>query len=213
MKKIFFLAATMIAAISANAWNGFDYTSTSMYTMPVDQIFTNLVNCSLQQTEAPKEGKVTGKNSINLTTGGTEASFNMGDVVWTYVNSTDGTTIAKQYENYVQPNGKDRTVTIPAAMGDKVLINVVEAVAETGITMSGIAETFAGLAAGDNVFTATGTITIMTTAGKPKFSAIKPYTGTGWNDAKVAPAASRIMKDGKVYIQKANGKLINMLGF
>lgn len=213
MKKLFFLAATMIAAISANAWNGFDYTSTKMYTVPIDQIFTNMVNCSAVQTAAPAEGDVTGKNSINLTTGGTEASFTMGDVKWTYTNSADGTTIAKQYANYVQPNGKDRVITIPTAAGDQVLINVVEAIGATGVSVTGIATDFAGFVAGDNVFMATGNIVITTSSEKPKFSAIKPYSGTGLRDAAADARLNKKIVNGRMFVRNAHGEWMNILGY
>lgn len=210
MKKIFSLAVALVAALAANAQ--FDYTETSIYTVQLNQVFTNLVNCSFNQTAAPGDGQVTGKNEIKLTTGGTEASFNMGAAVkWTYTNSTDGTVIAKQYGNYVQPNGKDRVITITAAAGTKVIINVVDAVSASGVTITGIQGSFAGLEAGANEFTATGNVVITTVSEKPKFSAILVEGATAVENVATESKAIKFVENGQLVIIK-NGVRYNALG-
>lgn len=210
MKKFFSLAIALVAALAANAQ--FDYTETEIYTVKLDEVFTNMVNCSCNQTAAPGEGQVTGKNEIKLTTGGTEASFNMGAAVkWTYTNSQDGAVIAKQYGKYVQPNGKDRVITITAAAGAKVTINVVEAISKDGVTITGISEAWNGFEAGANEFTATGNVVITTAAEKPKFSAILVEGGTAVENVEAAVKAQKVIENGQLIIIK-NGVRYNALG-
>ena len=89
-----FAAAAMMAAMTANAV-GFDYTTTSIYDLDLATVFTELNNVTIKETSAAVAPAVTGKNSLNLVAAG-DASFSMGGVVWSYTNSTAGTTIAKQ---------------------------------------------------------------------------------------------------------------------
>lgn len=210
MKKFFSLAIALVAALAANAQ--FDYTETEIYTVKLDQVFTNMVNCQLSQTSAPAEGQVTGKNTIKTVSGGVESSFNMGpNVKWTWTNSKDAQDFAKQYGKYVQPNGKDRVITITAAAGAKVIINVVEAVSATGVTITGISETFDGLEAGANEFTATGNVVITTVDEKPKFSAILIEGGTAVENVEAAVKAQKVIENGQLIIIK-NGVRYNALG-
>ena len=203
MKKMFLIAASLVAALAANATDKvyFDYTATSIYDVAIGSVFIDLNNVTIVETTAPAAGQLTGKNSINLTTGGVEASFSMGGVVWSYTNSNDGTTIAKQYGNYVQPNGKDRKITIPATAGQYVQINVVEPAA--GVIVEGIkGVTSVDLVAGVNEFEATGNVVLTTASSKPKFSAISVSdTSTGVEDAEAAVVKS--------YSVKSNGQVVN----
>lgn len=203
MKKMLFAAAAMIAAMTANAV-GFDYTTTSIYDVELSTVFTNLNNVTIVETTAPTEGKVTGKNSLNLTTGGSEASFSMGGVVWSYTNSTDGTTIAKQYGNYVQPNGKDRKITIPTTAGDVVTITLAEAGVLDAIEG---ADVTTSASAATHTLKATSTAIVITTgSNKPKFSAITVGAATAANDAE---ADAEFAYSVKINGQKVNAKVYN----
>ena len=198
-----FAAAAMMAAMTANAV-GFDYTTTSIYDVPLSTVFTELKNVEIVQTTAPVDPAVTGKNSLNLVTGGEEASFSMGGVVWSYTNSTAGATIAKQYGNYVQPNGKDRKITIPTTPGDVVTITLAEAAALDVIEG---ADVTTSAAAATHTLTAQGTSIVITTAtSKPKFSAIAVGAATAANDAE---ADAEFAYSVKINGQKVNAKVYN----
>lgn len=203
MKKMLFAAAAMIAAMTANAV-GFDYTTTSIYTLPISSVITDLTNATIAETSAATDGNVTGKNNINLVEGGTEASFSMGGVVWSYTNSTAGTTIAKQYGNYVQPNGKDRKITIPTTAGDVVTITlaeagVLDAIEGADVTTSASATT--------HTLKATSTAIVITTgSNKPKFSAITVGAATAASDAE---ADAEFAYSVKINGQKVNAKVYN----
>lgn len=205
MKKIILAAAALVAGLAANAV-GFDYTTTSIYDTPISSVFTNLNNVTIQQTSAPGEGQVTGKNNINVTTGGIESTFEMGGIVWSYLNSNDGNTIAKQYGNYVQPNGKDRYLTIPTTAGDVVTVTVVEAA--TGVSVTGAAEgTSIDLAAGANTLTATGTsIVLKTVSTKPKFQAITVSGSSAVNEAAAEGAKEVVARVGLVNVYNDGSK-------
>lgn len=205
MKKIILAAAALVAGLAANAV-GFDYTTTSIYETPITSVFTNLNNVTIVQTTAPGEGQVTGKNNLNVTTGGTESTFEMGGIVWSYTNSNDGSTIAKQYGNYVQPNGKDRYLTIPTTAGDVVTVTVVEAA--TGVSVTGAAEgTSIDLAAGANTLTATGTsIVLKTVSTKPKFQAITVSGSSAVNEAAAEGAKEVVARVGLVNVYNDGSK-------
>ena len=205
MKKIILAAAALVAGLAANAV-GFDYTTTSIYETPLTSVFTDLTNVTIVETSAPTGTNVTGKNSLNLTTGGTEASFSMGGIIWSYTNSNDGTTIAKQYGNYVQPNGKDRSLTIPTTAGDVVTVTVVEAA--TGVAVSGAAEgTSINLAAGANTLTATGTSIVLTTdRSKPKFQAITVSGSSAVNETAAEGDKEVVARVGLVNVYNDGSK-------
>lgn len=198
-----FAAAAMMAAMTVNAV-GFDYTTTSIYDLDLATVFTNLNNVTIQETSAPVAPAVTGKNSLTLTAGGSEASFSMGGVVWSYTNSAAGAVIAKQYGNYVQPNGKDRKITIPTTAGDVVTITLSEAAALDVIEG---ADVTTSAAAATHTLTAQGTsIVITTTISKPKFSAITVGAATAANDAE---ADAEFAYSVKINGQKVNAKVYN----
>lgn len=170
MKKFLLSAAVLCAAISANAI-GFDYTSTSIYNLNITDVFTNLVNCKIEQTAVPatEKGEITGKNSIVLVSDG-EASVEVGGITFSWKSKAEDVML-KQYGNYIQPNGTNRVVTIPTKSGDKITINVKEAAA--GVTVTGADVNSIDLKGGDNELTATGSaITLTIGSAKPKFIAI-----------------------------------------
>ena len=171
MKKFLLSAAVLCAAISANAI-GFDYTSTSIYKLNITDVFTNLVNCKIEQTAVPAtdKGEITGKNSIVLVSDG-DASVEVGGITFSWNNKENGTML-KQYGNYIQPNGSNRVVTIPTKSGDKITINVKEAAA--GVTVTGADVNSIDLKGGDNELTASGSAITLTigSSSKPKFKAI-----------------------------------------
>ena len=197
-----FAAAAMMAAMTANAV-GFDYTTTSIYDLDLATVFTELNNVTIQETSAAVAPAVTGKNSLNLVAAG-DASFSMGGVVWSYTNSTAGTTIAKQYGNYVQPNGKDRKITIPTTPGDVVTITLA---ADAALDVIEGADVTTSAAAATHTLTAQGTsIVITTTTSKPKFSAIAVGAATAANDAE---ADAEFAYSVKINGQKVNAKVYN----
>src|SRR5574344_1738301 len=159
MKKFLLSAAVLCAAISANAI-GFDYTSTSIYNLNITDVFTNLVNCKIEQTAAPATGKgeITGKNSIVLVSDG-DASVEVGGITFSW-NNKENCTMLKQYGNYIQPNGSNRVVTIPTKSGDKITINVVENA--DGVAVTGADVTSINLKGGDNELTASGSAITLT---------------------------------------------------
>ncbi len=211
MKKIILAAAALVAGLAANAV-GFDYTTTSMYTVDINTIFTNLNNVTISQSSAPTTGNVTGKNSLNNTAAG-DCSFEMGGVVWSWSNSSDGATIAKQYGNYVQPNGTRRTITIPTTAGDVVTIVCSDATSAvldvTGADVTSLTMPDAG---GTNTYTLTATgssITLYNGTGKPKFSAITVGGSSAVAEAAAAEKAQvaqvglvKIFNDGSKEIAK-----------
>ena len=202
MKKMLFAAAAMMAAMTANAV-GFDYTTTSIYDLDLATVFTELNNVTIQETSAAVAPAVTGKNSLNLVAAG-DASFSMGGVVWSYTNSTAGTTIAKQYGNYVQPNGKDRKITIPTTPGDVVTITLA---ADAALDVIEGADVTTSAAAATHTLTAQGaSIVITTTTSKPKFSAIAVGAATAANDAE---ADAEFAYSVKINGQKVNAKVYN----
>jgi len=206
MKKILLAAAALVAGLAANAV-GFDYTTTSIYETPITSVFTDLTNVTIVETSAPTGTNVTGKNSLNLTTGGTEASFSMGGIVWSYTNSNDGTTIAKQYGNYVQPNGKDRYLTIPTTAGDVVTVTVVEAA--SGVEVTGASEgTSINLAAGANTLTATGSSVVLhiTASSKPKFQAITVSGSSAVNETAAEGDKEVVARIGLVNVYNDGSK-------
>ena len=197
-----FAAAAMMAAMTANAV-GFDYTTTSIYDLDLATVFTELNNVTIQETSAAVAPAVTGKNSLNLVAAG-DASFSMGGVVWSYTNSTAGTTIAKQYGNYVQPNGKDRKITIPTTPGDVVTITLA---ADAALDVIEGADVTTSAAAATHTLTAQGaSIVITTTTSKPKFSAIAVGAATAANDAE---ADAEFAYSVKINGQKVNAKVYN----
>lgn len=202
MKKMLFAAAAMMAAMTANAV-GFDYTTTSIYDLDLATVFTELNNVTIQETSAAVSPAVTGKNSLNLVDAG-EASFSMGGVIWSYTNSTAGTTIAKQYGNYVQPNGKDRKITIPTTPGDVVTITLA---ADAALDVIDGADVTTSASAATHTLTAKSTsIVITTTTSKPKFSAITVGAATAANDAE---ADAEFAYSVKINGQKVNAKVYN----
>ena len=165
MKKIFLFAAAAIAAMTVNAASfvGFDATASALGEQIKAGLATDLVNVVFDETSE-------GKYSVNLVTGGTEGSFKFGGVQFAYTNSADGTTAYKTYGTYIQPNGKDREIRIPAQAGENVKIVLVEAC--TGVLVN---EVSTDLVAGENILAGTANgIVLKTVSTKPKIQAILP---------------------------------------
>ncbi|MCQ2335412.1 MAG: hypothetical protein MJZ89_06205 [Paludibacteraceae bacterium] len=178
---------------------GFDYSGSSIYNVALTNVFTDLNNITIVQTEAPASGKVTGKNSLNLTAAG-DASFTMpGGIVWSWHNSSAGATMAKQYGNYVQPNGGNRVITIPSEEGDVITIKLVSAVSD--FTITGVEEAISSLGT-SNTLHATGVVTITFGSNAAKIQAIKyspagapaglPVDGNDWDAYEVANRADQV---------------------
>ena len=131
----------------------------------------------------------------------------MGGIVWSYTNSNDGTTIAKQYGNYVQPNGKDRYLTIPTTAGDVVTVTVVEAA--SGVEVTGASEGASiNLAAGANTLTATGSSVVLhiTASSKPKFQAITVSGSSAVNETAAEGDKEVVARVGLVNVYNDGSK-------
>ena len=169
MKKFFLFAAAAIAAMTVNAasFTGFDAGS-NLGEQIAGGLATDLVNVVFDQTSE-------GKYSVNLVTGGTEGSFKFGGVQFAYTNSADGATAYKTYGTYIQPNGKDREIRIPAGAGESAKVVLVEACA--GVLVNGESK---DLVAGENILAGSASgIVLKTVSTKPKIMAILPAEGGG----------------------------------
>ncbi|MBO7202189.1 MAG: hypothetical protein J6V30_01450 [Paludibacteraceae bacterium] len=170
MKKVFLAIATLAMSVAVNAI-GFDFTAPNpeIYDAAITSTVTNLDGMDIVETTAPAEGKLAGKYSINVTTASVEGSCYIGGIKFSYTNSAAGTTAFKTYGRYIQPNGKERIITIPTTAGDVVTITL----SEDG-TLDEIAGADLTTSTGvTHTLTATGSSIVITTVGnKPKFSAI-----------------------------------------
>ena len=167
MKKFFLFAAAAVAALSMNAasFTGFDAGS-NLGEQIAGGLATDLVNVVFDQTSE-------GKYSVNLVTGGTEGSFKFGGVQFAYTNSADGATAYKTYGTYIQPNGKDREIRIPAGAGESAKVVLVEDCA--GVLVNGESK---DLVAGENILAGSASgIVLKTVSTKPKIMAILPAEG------------------------------------
>ena len=203
MKKIFLFAAAAIAAMTVNAASfvGFDATASALGEQIKAGLATDLVNVVFDETSE-------GKYSINLVEGGVEGTFSFGGVVFAYTNSADGATAYKTYGTYIQPNGKDREIRIPAKAGEQVKIVLVEACA--GVLVDDASTDFA---AGETILTATKDVIVLKTVStKPKIQGILPVGGQqGIEELLVAPKATKMVYKGQVVIVK-EGRMFNLLG-
>lgn len=208
MKKIFLFAAAAIAALTVNAASfvGFSAIDSNLGLQIMnDNLIQNKVNVDVAQAASfdPENPKY----EIKLVTGGTEGSFSMGGVVFAYTNSADGAVAYKTYGTYIQPNGKDRSVRIPAKQGEQVKIYLTEACA--GVLVDEVSTDFV---AGENVLTATKNgIELKTVSTKPKFQAILPAEGQGFENAGADVKVEKFYRDGQLIIRK-NGVEYNALG-
>ena len=181
MKKFFLFAAAAIAAMTVNAasFTGFDAGS-NLGEQIAGGLAEELVNVVFDKTAE-------GKYSVNLVTGGTEGSFKFGGVQFAYTNSTDGATAYKTYGTYIQPNGKDREIRIPAGAGESAKVVLVEACA--GVLVNGESK---DLVAGENILAGSASgIVLKTVSTKPKIMAILPAEGGegGGGDDPVVPGS------------------------
>ena len=168
MKKIFLFAAAVMTALSMNAasFTGFSAETTNLGEQIAAGLATNLVNITFVETSE-------GKYSANLVAGGQEGSFSFGGVVFAYTNSADGATAYKTYGTYIQPNGKDREIRIPAGAGESAKIVLVEAC--PGVLVNGESK---DLVAGENILAGSASgIVLKTVSTKPKIQAILPSEG------------------------------------
>ena len=157
-----FIAGVMPAL--AASFVGFEATSANKLGNQIanENLIQNMVNVTLEETSTQKYSiKV-----IELETG----SFTMGGVQFLFTPSEAGQTAYKTYDGYIQPNGVNREIRIPAMKGENVRISLVEAF--EGLVIDG--DTM-DLQAGDNFVTAkNNTMVITNPVNKPKFAAIRP---------------------------------------
>ena len=186
---------------AAGSFDGFLAVEGNLGAQIAAGLATDLVNVVFDETSE-------GKYSVNLVTGGTEGSFKFGGVQFAYTNSADGATAYKTYGTYIQPNGKDREIRIPAKEGEQVKIVLVEACA--GVLVDDASTDFA---AGETILTATKDVIVLKTVStKPKIQGILPVGGQqGIEELLVAPKATKMVYKGQVVIVK-EGRMFNLLG-
>ncbi|MBQ9602305.1 MAG: hypothetical protein IJR42_00650 [Paludibacteraceae bacterium] len=180
-------------------------------------MLTDQVNVTLAETS-------TGKFSIRNTEGG-DMSFKLGGVLFFGSDQQAGKDIYKTYNTYIQPNGARRSVTIPTAAGEKVLIGVQDGIkfAVEGVeeAVDGQVE-FAGW--GDdkdvlNTLTATGSQIVLwsddraesPSAKKFKLGVILPAGGQGVENVFEAEKAVKFLHNGQVVVKKGD-RFFNLLG-
>ena len=167
--KFFTLIAaylTLSLGVFANSFTGFMVTSDHKLGEQIlnENLIQNMVNMTLVETNTTKH-----QFSINLIEAGT-GSFTMGEVQFLYTFEEAGKTGYKTYDNYIQPNGVDREIRIPAVRGEKVNVMLMEAC--DSILVDG---DLVNMVAGDNVLTAKGNgMVLRNVSKKPKISAIVP---------------------------------------
>ncbi len=219
MKKIFLFAAAAVAALTVNAASfvGFDGRTGDLGAQIQGGLLTDQVNVTLAETS-------TGKFSIRNTEGG-DMSFKLGGVLFFGSDQQAGKDIYKTYNTYIQPNGARRSVTIPTAAGEKVLIGVQDGIkfAVEGVeeAVDGQVE-FAGW--GDdkdvlNTLTATGSQIVLwsddraesPSAKKFKLGVILPAGGQGVENVFEAEKAVKFLHNGQVVVKKGD-RFFNLLG-
>lgn len=208
MKKIFLFAAAAVAALTVNAasFAGFSAVDNHLGLQIMNNnLIQNKVNVTVDQASGFDAANP--KYEIKLVNGGEEGSFTMGGVTFAYTNSNAGTVAYKTYGTYIQPNGKDREIRIPAANGEKVIINLIEDCA--GVLVN---EASTDLNAGVNELTAgSNGLVLKTVSTKPKIAAILPADASqGINNVEAAKV-EKFYRDGQLIIRK-NGVEYNALG-
>ena len=200
----------------SGSFDGFDGRTGDLGAQIAGGLLANEVNVTLAETS-------TGKYSIRNTEAG-EMSFTLGGVLFKGSDQQAGKDIYKTYNTYIQPNGARRSVVIPTAAGEKVLIGVQDAIT---FAVEGAAEgasiSFQGW--GDekdvlNTLTATGSAIVLWSddrAESPaqqkfKLGVILPGGGTqGVENVFEAEKAVKFIHNGQVVVKKGN-RFFNILG-
>ena len=223
MKKLFFFAAAMFAAVtmSASSFTGLDFRDgTLIENYEAGSIFTaadcsnaNFVESTSSSGSKYYDVKSADAGNFSLAVGGVTLSF----------PAQSATTVFKMYTNYISPNGAGRLITIPTASGEKIAVYAKEAMA--GVAVEGATVSSVDLVAwGDNkdqcvILTANApAVVIRSDSGEGtskkawKIAAVLPYSETALGDAEAEGAkAVKKMIDGQLVIEKG-GKLYNALG-
>lgn len=222
MKKFFLFAAAAVAALTVNAASfvGFDGRDGSLGTQIHDNgLVQDQNNVTLKETDASAH-----KYSIQNTAEG-EMSFTMGGVLFKGSDQQAGKDIYKTYGTYIQPNGARRSVVIPTAVGEKVLVSLKEGMK---FAVEGAAEAVDGqvefVGWGDdkdvlNTLTATGSQIVLwsddraesPSAKKFKLGAILPAGGQGVENVFEAEKAVKFLHNGQVVVKKGD-RFFNLLG-
>lgn len=229
MKKLFFFAAAMCAAISMNA---------TVYNLcVVDTASTDAAKTSLENvftfTNATVAGKIASDGKayaeVTQTTATTDwettkMEYNVNPTLkFVFKDGNDAKLVLKCYAGYMQPNGSAVKLVVDGLqVGEKIRIVAKEAMA--AVKMEGVdaSATAHDLVVGDNIFTLTaGTFAMYSkndNGATTKWRITAIYTGadaegtTALSDAKLESAkAQKVMVDGQLVILK-NGKKFNALG-
>lgn len=216
MKKFFFLAAALVAAVSMNA---------TVYNLcvvdgegtvdaaksAVESAFT-LNNISVEGKTASDSKSYAEVSQVNSTTDWTTSTMNTKSPAGLSIRFKDGNAnklLLKCYGTYVQPNGGGVQLVVEGLTnGEK--INIVTTQATAGVKIEGITATGdQDLAEGDNVFTVSGTtVTVWAkndggTTTKWRIAAVK--TGS---DADQPQAVENTVEAVKVTKVIENGQLV-----
>lgn len=173
------------------------------------------VNLTLSKTS---DGKYSFKN-----TEAGEVSFSLGGVIFKGSDQQAGKDIYKSFGTYIQPNGARRSVVIPTAAGEKVLIGVQDAIT---FAVEGAAEgasvSFQGWGSDKdvlNTLTATGSEIVLWSddraespqAQKFKLGVVLPAGTQGVENVFEAEKAVKFIHNGQVVVKKGN-RFFNILG-
>lgn len=229
MKKLFFLAVAMCAAVSMNA---------AVYNLcVVDTTSTDAAKTSLENAFSFTNATVAGKLDSNgkpyaevtQTTGTTDWESTIMEykvapgLKFIFKDGNDNKLVLKCYVGYMQPNGSAVKLVVDGLQaGEKIRIVTTQAM--LAVKMEGLdAEaTDHDLVAGDNTFTLVdGTFAMYSknVAGSTtKWRVATIYTGkdveggeTAVENAFVAPKATKMMVDGQMVIVR-DGVKYNALG-
>lgn len=224
MKKFFFFAAAMFAAVTVNAtdYTGFDGRNGDLGQKIYDGVLVNDIdNITLNETDPTAH-----KYEIKIENPG-ECSFYMGDIMFWYSNSNAGTVAYKSYGTYIQPNGNKRKIVIPVDKpGDKVYVFVQDGlsnVALEGATVEKINligwgpekelynEITAAAGSYEIIMWSDDRVDGTWTAAKFKLGAILYDIPNAIENTEAAVSTVKVVEDGQIVIYK-NGVRFNALG-
>ncbi len=219
MKKIFFLAAAMVAAMAMNA------ASYSFAGIQSDAITVNANGkkgtCLMNEIEYPSVNYTAGDGSVmEVSFSGIPVGFQYKQGAPDDIKTKDN--ILKCHKDYLQVDGKNGVLVFSGLkIDEEVVINVV-AKGSTDATFTvenGDADPSNPASVDKNeakdlkFIAAASTMTIKETTGGFRIMSATIGAATGLKDLKAHKAAAKFIKDGRMYVRKADGKLINMLGF
>ena len=169
--------------------------------------FQSTANMNVEETDT-----VYHKYELTLINGGTEASFTLGGVRFSYINSGSNKLAFKTTNTDIHPNGKDRKITIPTYAGDEILISVADTIDYLGLRAEGLDSGYVDLKAGENILRANGDAIVITTSNakgeevKVKINAILCVAHhtqpEGLETPVISSGAEKFFHRGQIYIRR-----------